>query len=161
MKPFAAFAFFVTIFFHSFGQNNQTGISLIPLPVSLKEGKGRFILKRTTNINLTTKDTDAKRVADLFCDNLSRATGYSIPVKNVQAATGTSGNITFSIVNDPSLRDEGYKLNITPTGVYITAYKPAGLFYGMQTLLQLFPKEIAGKTIANKKVWPRAKLFCE
>jgi hexosaminidase len=37
---------------------------------------------------------------------------------------------------------EGYRLEVSPQRVAITAGKPAGLFYGMQSLLQLFPPEI-------------------
>jgi hexosaminidase len=44
---------------------------------------------------------------------------------------------------------EGYTLVSTANGVVITANAPAGLFYGMETLLQLLPKEIESKTAVN------------
>jgi len=37
----------------------------------------------------------------------------------------------------------------TSGGVIISANQPAGLFYGMQTLLQLLPKEIESKTVSK------------
>ena len=36
--------------------------------------------------------------------------------------------------------NEGYELKVLPSGVYINAAKPAGIFYGIQSLLQLIGK---------------------
>ena len=52
---------------------------------------------------------------------------------------------------DQKLGTEGYTLVSSSKGVVISANKPAGLFYGMQTLFQLLPKEIEGKTVAKAK----------
>ncbi|MER5422347.1 beta-N-acetylhexosaminidase [Streptosporangium roseum] len=41
--------------------------------------------------------------------------------------------------DDPSLGEEGYRLDITPGGVELTAGGPAGRFYGSKTLSQLGP----------------------
>ncbi len=152
MKRFAAFAIFLLLSFFSFSQNNQPRNSLIPLPVSLKEDNGNFTLKNTTVIELAANNEDAKRVAGYLSNHLSGATGYTIPVK-AMSASGTSGNILLSIANDASLGSEGYHLNVSPAGVSITANKPAGLFYGMQTLLQLLPKEIVSKTAVKNISW--------
>ena len=44
-------------------------------------------------------------------------------------------------------------LNVTPAGITIKANEPAGLFYGMQTLWQLFPKEIESKSLVKNVKW--------
>jgi hexosaminidase len=44
---------------------------------------------------------------------------------------------------------EGYTLESSHKHVVITANTPAGLFYGVQTLLQLLPNEIESKTAVN------------
>ena len=43
---------------------------------------------------------------------------------------------------DDVIGKEGYHLLVTPKNIVIKANEPAGLFYGVQTLVQLFPKEI-------------------
>ena len=46
--------------------------------------------------------------------------------------------------------NEGYKLSVTTNGVTLSANKAGGLFYGAQTILQLFPKEIESKDRCKK-----------
>ena len=54
---------------------------------------------------------------------------------------------------------EGYTLNASSSGIIITANKPAGLFYGMQTLLQLLPKEIeSSKTVDQTWTVPAVEI---
>ena len=47
---------------------------------------------------------------------------------------------------------EGYRLDVSPKAISISANQPAGLFYGVQTLLQLFPADIESKTVV-KRTW--------
>ena len=54
---------------------------------------------------------------------------------------------------DKTIGSEGYTLTITSKNVIISANKPAGLFYGAQTLLQLFPKEIESKNLVKNINW--------
>jgi len=54
---------------------------------------------------------------------------------------------------EPTLGGEGYHLSVTPKGVVINANQPAGLFYGIQTFLQLLPKEIESHQLVKKASW--------
>ncbi len=53
--------------------------------------------------------------------------------------------IHLYLVSDKSIPADGYRLKISATGVSLSANSPSGIFYGVQTLLQLFPKEIVNK----------------
>jgi len=152
MKKVTIAALLILIAIYAFSQNNENTISLIPIPVSVQTGNGNFMLTKNTNIILTTNDTDAKRVAGFLSKKLSVATGSAIPVKTVNTLSNSTGNISMSIIHDTTLGDEGYKLEVNPT-VSLSANKAAGLFYGMQTLIQLLPKEIESKTAVNNVVW--------
>lgn len=48
---------------------------------------------------------------------------------------------------------EGYHLSVTPEQVTISANKPQGLFYGIQTLLQLLPPQIESNAVQKNVSW--------
>ena len=110
---------------------------LIPEPVSITSGTGNFLLKPNTNIHVMTSNADAKRVGKFISEKLKRATGYNVPV--VVSSKKLAG-INLSLIKDVSLGDEGYHLNVTPSEISISANKPAGLFYGIQTLVSVISK---------------------
>jgi hexosaminidase len=128
-------------------------VSVLPQPVTVQKGNGSFLLKKTTAIEVTGTNADARRVAGYLAKKISTATGYSIAVKTATFNANTAGNIRLTLSADTTVGNEGYKLSVVPNSVIITANKPAGLFYGMQTLLQLFPKEIESNTVANNVNW--------
>ncbi len=76
--------------------------------------------------------------------------GYQLPVGNFRK---NKSSILLSLVSDTSLGEEGYKLEVTTTSITLLANKPAGLFYAVQTLLQLFPKEIESKKMVDNIIW--------
>jgi hexosaminidase len=51
------------------------------------------------------------------------------------------------------LGGEGYQLSVTSKKITIRANQPAGLFYGLQTLFQLLPKEIESAVPVKKVKW--------
>ncbi len=125
----------------------DTSMNLIPQPVELQKSAGIFQLTGSSTVSYNIPE--ARNVAEMLVKKLSVATGFSIKPQQ-----GTSGSIQLKLNNAPveKLGNEGYIFESSPKGVIITANKPAGLFYGMQTLLQLLPKEIESKT-AVKMSW--------
>jgi len=153
MKRAIITTFFILLFIHVFSQGDENIVSIIPLPENIQPGVGNFILNKTAVIELTTNDTDSRRVADFLSKKLSIATGFAMPVKLVSAASDVTGNISMTIVQDATLGSEGYKLHVNPNTISLSANKPAGLFFGMQTLMQLLPKEIESKIVITNTVW--------
>jgi len=119
-------------------------LNLIPQPVDIQQSGGQYELLRTSTISFDAPE--ALKIAGLFSQKLNLPTGFTIKPQQ-----GNTGSIQFNLNKVPvsTLGKEGYTLVSSPNGVVITANDPAGLFYGMQTLLQLLPKEIEGKTAAN------------
>lgn len=135
---------FIFLLFFSvcvFGQLSRS--ALIPIPASVTDKPGTYILKNNFSISVSGKNDDVLNVANQLKTALSNATGYNGSVKENSA----SGSIQLLLLSqqDPAIGNEGYKLSVSTAGVKISANKPAGLFYGMQTLLQLLPKEIENK----------------
>jgi len=54
---------------------------------------------------------------------------------------------------DPVIGKEGYRLSVNPKSILITANQPAGLFYAVQSLILLFPKEIESFVLVKDIKW--------
>ncbi|MBI1224825.1 MAG: family 20 glycosylhydrolase [Bacteroidetes bacterium] len=112
-------------------------LNLIPQPAEIQEFAGSFALTRTATIGYV--GADAKPVAEMLAEKLNVPTGYTLVAKPARNA-----NLLLSVNTTPNakLGEEGYTLEASTNGVIISANEVAGLFYGVQTLLQLLPKEI-------------------
>lgn len=128
--------------FQAMAQTNA--ISLIPQPASVQPAAGAFVLSKSSTISYN--NPDAQVVAGMLTEKLNTPTGYGF-----KAQSGTKGHIHLNLNSTPAaqLGKEGYTLTVTPKNVTISANEPAGLFYGMQTLVQLLPKEIESSTPAR------------
>lgn len=119
-------------------------VHLIPQPVQIELLKGSFILSKSAVIAF--EGAEAQPIGAMLAKRLQTPTGFALPVQ-----AGKTGIIQLSLnaATDSRLGDEGYTLEVNPKRILLTANKPAGLFYGMQTLLQLFPKEIESAAVTN------------
>ncbi|MFI5186309.1 MAG: beta-N-acetylhexosaminidase [Chitinophagales bacterium] len=127
-------------------------LSIIPLPVSAVQKTGSFKINNKSVIVLTSADADARRVANFLSMAIATPAGYKVSIVNKTEA-GNSILLVLLSSADKALGNEGYKLSVTPNKVTISANKPAGLFYGVQTILQLLPKEIESKKLEKNISW--------
>src|ERR1043166_9641455 len=123
--------------------SQSASINIIPIPVSVATKTGAFQLTDRTAIELSSSDADANRVAHFLAAALNAPTGHKIPVS--KSVSGGAIKLVLLSTEDKSLGTEGYKLSVTTNEVTLSANKPAGLFYGAQSILQLLPKEIESK----------------
>lgn len=114
---------------------------IIPKPVSMKISQGKFRLDRHTGIRADTSITEVRNVAQQLKKKLGSATGYDIKITSKQPSDNL---ITLHLDPDTAkyVNQEAYRLTSTKNKVSIKAPTAAGLFYGMQSLLQLFPAQI-------------------
>jgi hexosaminidase len=111
-------------------------LHLIPQPVSVKQQPGSFVLDRTTFLSV--ENASFGQPAAWFLNQLKSSTG-------IQLQQG-KGSKVIQVSNMPDrniLGKEGYTLSITSSRIRLYANDPAGVFYGLQTLLQLLPTEFA------------------
>lgn len=125
--------------------------SLIPVPVSETLTGGHFTLPRHIVIETRNQDQLGHTLEDLK-EHLSRPTGYTVSVTR-QSDPGATVRLILNTTAEATLGSEGYLLSITPKTVTIRANQPAGLFYGVQTLLQLLPPEIESRQIVQHTAW--------
>ena len=124
-------------------RTSETTISLIPQPVSIVQGTGTLKLPFSLTI-ITDKNEEVKRIAADLSRRLKTAAN-KVTVK--EGKTLLPKSILLSLTNETGMPKEGYRLKVTATGISLTASESAGIFYGVQTLLQLFPKQIESPEI--------------
>ena len=144
------FAFFLLITCNVSAQTSK--ISIIPEPVAITEKQGVYTLSETSNIQIAPADnSDVSRIADYLLKSINISTGFNIKTSTEAAKNNIILSLNTTANNE--LGNEGYTLTVTPDNISVAANTPAGLFYGVQTLLQLFPKEIESKTAVKNINW--------
>ena len=125
--------------------------SIIPIPLKAEYPEGSYSLP--SNLTLSGPNDPTLKVAfKVFSEKLKKISGYKLSwIYGDQA----KANIRFVLNKsfDSSLGKEGYRLQVNQNGVQISANMPVGLFYGIQTLGQLLPKEIESKTFVSGVSW--------
>jgi hexosaminidase len=114
--------------------------NIIPAPLERTDGIGNFELNSATKLftNLRGKE---KKLMKRYLETL--------PVRFKKGHQKDTENILQLLINptDEKLQSpEGYTLTVTPKGITINAKSGAGLFYGLQTVLQL------SKPLSNKEL---------
>jgi hexosaminidase len=129
----------------------QQPSDLIPVPVSETVGNGHFVLPHTIVIEARDQQGLTATVEDLR-KHLSIPTGY-----NVTVTQKSTPDATIRLVLNPkpeaTLGSEGYTLTVAPKSIVVRANQQAGLFYGIQTLLQLFPAAIESRLLTRRDSW--------
>ena len=118
--------------------NPDPNMGIIPAPVSVQKQIGAFVLSQETVIQADSVNNKAVQFLSSYLQSKSA-------LKNkLQAYKGGTVNnaIVLTSAGTENLPAEGYRLTISPQQITV-AGKGAGLFYGVQSLIQLLPLERA------------------
>jgi len=141
--------------FQSFAEEkNKTTPTIIPKPAQMKVSQGSFTIDKQTLLLTSSGDAELIRIAGFFADHLRLAGGPDLTAREICKADKNSSAIILTLSNEKTDgSSEGYELKVTSKKIHIQAESGAGLFYGIQTLLQLLPAEIcqAGVSSADKQ----------
>lgn len=126
---------------------SNNDINIIPKPASVEKQKGKFKLVNANSIYSNT--SEGKIIAELFASKLQASTGYDFNFTEKEK----TGNI--SLIMNPKLmyKEDQYKLSVTPKGVSVLAKTPKGLFYGMQSFMQLLPPQVESNILQTNIDW--------
>jgi len=129
--------------------SNAETANIIPKPVSIEHRNGFFVFKPSTRV---VAEKEAHAEASKLIDALAPPMGYKL--KLVSKARPKANAVRLTLDKQLSkLGDEGYILDISTRQILIRAKQPAGLFYGIQTLLQLLPSPIFSKALVKGPDW--------
>ncbi len=131
--------------------NYTSEIAIIPEPVSLTKTAGHFTLPANVVIH-SPANPELKQIVSFLQERLSIPTGSFVSNVSDKSSKATVNLILNDKIN-AFIGKEGYTLTVTPSLITIKANKPAGLFYGVQSLIQLFPKEIESKERVKNIEW--------
>ncbi|HEY9473544.1 MAG TPA: beta-N-acetylhexosaminidase [Mycobacteriales bacterium] len=105
-----------------------------------------FTLAGDSRILTPSGSAEAARTGEFLANLLRPSTGYRLPVlSGVQS--DRRGDITLGLTSSDQLGAEGYELTVTDRSVTLRADRPAGLFYGVQTLRQLLPAQVESSRV--------------
>ncbi|MHA8099418.1 beta-N-acetylhexosaminidase [Aquirufa aurantiipilula] len=134
-------------FLFCFSLQAQESYHLVPKPAKLTPVPGKFIFQKNTVITLSTQDESFNAVATMLKDQISMSSGLNLVIKSGSA---TSKGIVF--VQNTSLEDEAYGLNISNKKIEIQAKSGKGAFYALQTLFQLMPAQIYSNELSTQEM---------
>lgn len=124
---------FITLLMSTYKQNNEIFPGLVPAPTHIEFADGELRLGDALDLDYNPKDKNLKNIIRLTKSELS-SIGYSVTDSDSdEAHTRVSINIDQNITETP----ESYNLKIAPQGIDISGSDYAGLFYGLQTLVQI------------------------
>ncbi|OZI09012.1 beta-hexosaminidase [Siphonobacter sp. BAB-5385] len=102
---------------------------LIPQPVAFHRSSGEFLL--TALAGISSEPGVSAELVNLTQEQIRSYAGFTLPHSRKKAA------IQLKLDSTQVPQKEGYQLRIHPKGVEITGHDPAGLFYGVQSFVQL------------------------
>jgi hexosaminidase len=118
--------------------SQTTDINIIPRPNSVKRTSGEFTLDKKTKIVAT--DDAGRRMAEMLNDLLQRNYGFKLVTTNKPQKKNAIVFINALPTTGVIPNAERYLLTVEPNFIRISG-ATSGMFYGLQTLMQMLPVE--------------------
>jgi hexosaminidase len=154
MKKLLSCILFATMAIPALAQQDAN-MGIIPAPVSVQKSSGTFVLDKTVVIVAAQPETS--KAADLLNAYIAAQGGFAL--REANSVTGKQKAIVLTTDGADQLPAEGYKISVTANKIQVTG-KGAGLFYGVQSAMQMIPAK-SGETFivqaAEINDYPRFK----
>lgn len=121
----------------------QSRVNIVPKPVTVKEEQGDFPISPATRLVVASKGLDSD--AAYFNDYLQQFYGFKLSI----ASSGSKGAIVLSSGKVKGKYEGAYHLDISAKGVRIAGDNATGVFYALQSLIQLLPVPTGGPAMAS------------
>src|SRR5574343_335484 len=123
----------------------QQNLNIIPKPNSVEIKKGHFVLNKETVIVADEDSFEAKYLQN----EINNRTGLELKISSKYRS---KNSIQFGIkIHDTTNFDrEQYNIEVWKNKVHISAFSHQGIFYGIQTLVQMIPYEKSNEIKLNE-----------
>ncbi|WP_421943432.1 beta-N-acetylhexosaminidase [Pedobacter sp.] len=118
---------------------SDPNLGIIPAPVSITKSSGNFTLDKTAV--LINQSIDGAKSADLL--NAFIVTNAGFALREVKVSQPNQKSILLTSVGADKLPAEGYNIIVTPNQIKLVG-KGAGLFYAVQSFMQMLPAKTSG-----------------
>ena len=155
--------FILTLFSCQQKSERMSEIAVIPQPLSIEKGEGSFRLNTKTLVGFLADQPESGTMAATFAQMVFPATGFELKTKAVTDPGREKNLVLFRLLNpDDTLSTEGYHLEVSEQQILVSAKTAQGLYYGLQTLMQLLPPEMYS-TVKQDVEWmvPAVKILDE
>lgn len=150
----------LTLSFVAFGQKNENLYNIVPVPKSIEAKSGKFTFTTGTKLYVPFAFDGGrfKASAELLAERLRSTAGVTIELVDLATlkAMPTSGIMFTPPQYEGIAKDGGYRLSIDSKLMILEAPSSQGIFYGLQTLMQLMPASVYG----SEKVADTAEVPC-
>lgn len=109
--------------------NSNAQINIIPKPNEIKITEGKFAYAKGVDVKVIRGDEATKIVNQQIIDFLKR--------NKVPIVSFSPNIISINLLKENTIPNDGYEMNISPNAITISSSSSAGLFYGVQSLIQL------------------------
>ncbi|MEQ7800362.1 family 20 glycosylhydrolase [Pedobacter sp. ASV1-7] len=147
----------LNIFFVKEGICVSDTTNIIPRPLYYKRTQGNFNINNKTVIYVEPGQADLKSTGNQLSAHIYKITGLKLPV--LQKEPGMKSgfiNLTTKGAVD-SLGAEGYLLKSSSNSVVISSKNAQGVFYGIQTIIQMINKKNSLYQIPSAKVYDKPR----
>lgn len=141
MKRLFLFVFSAFLAIKAEAQTDKN-LGIIPVPVSITSARGVFNLDKS--VAIYSKDAAAKKAADLLNAFIVTKGGFAL--REISSTAANDKKITLTTAGADKLPTEGYMIDITANEIKISGSE-AGLFYAVQTMMQLMPEKTNDKLV--------------
>jgi len=117
-------------------------INIIPQPELLELVSEQFTINSETKLEVN--NNECLLIANYIADKVSKFSEIDLNIYDEREIDQTENIIFLSIINADKydLGTEGYQLDVGKRLIHIIANDTIGLFWGAQSLFQLFPVEV-------------------
>jgi len=126
-------------------------LSIIPQPVYASSRPGYFTVSSDSRILVGNHDS-LRFESHYLAGIIKKYAGLDLRILPVDGVKEIDNDIILRLTPGITSSDEGYQLKINSGTISILANTPKGIFYGIQSLLQVFPSSFYAQTAGEERI---------